>query len=792
MATDHLLSEAAALRAAGRVDAAMALVRQAIGGAPDCAPALLLLGQFLQQQGHHAEAAEQFARALALEPRLAGAASAYGVALSNLGRIDEAIASFRQAVALDAGERQAQSNLGVLLLFQERPAEAVPYFQQALALAPDDPEMLNGLGVALLKLRRVDEAVAALRGAVARAGGAAEPHNNLGLALLRLGQVTEAIASFRRAAALEPDYVDALLNLAQALHRSNDLSGAADAYRALLRAEPDYAAGHFALGTVVAAMQRWGEAIVCFERSLTLCPEQPEALLHLAESLQAFGRLDAALERCAQAMTLRPGLAAAHIGRANVLRAQGRLEEAIEGYRRAVEIAPADAVARANLGSALAEHGESDAAIEAYQGALGLDEDLVEAHHGLARVLRRVGRYPATVALLDRVLALRPDLAEAHADKGNLLKEMGQLAAARDALETAIALAPDNAEFYHSLAECVRFTPGDPRLAAMEALAARAETLPEEGQTALPFALGKAYADIGDTERSFAAFSAGNARKRKQVDYDEAATLGVLEHVRKVFTAELMRTRRGTGFASRVPVFIVGMPRSGSTLVEQILASHPDVHGAGEEPVFHDAVASLAEAGDAPTAYPGCVPGLTAGALELLGERYVARQRQGAAGAGRITDKMLGNFRFVGLIHMALPHAQVIHTRRDPVDTCLSCFSKLFAGNLPYTYELGELGRYYRAYERVMAHWHAVLPPDVILDVDYEAVVADLEGAARRIVAHCGLTWDSRCLEFHTSDRPVRTASVVQVRQPIYGAAVGRARPYVRQLRPLLDALNGA
>ncbi|MGH7030610.1 MAG: sulfotransferase family protein [Stellaceae bacterium] len=247
----------------------------------------------------------------------------------------------------------------------------------------------------------------------------------------------------------------------------------------------------------------------------------------------------------------------------------------------------------------------------------------------------------------------------------------------------------------------------------------------------------------------------------------------------------MIRERAKQGDASPLPVFIVGMPRSGTTLVEQMLASHPEVHGAGELGEIERAVAALGG--------PDGVPADIGGAeLRRLGASYLAKVTALAPGATRITDKMPANFRYAGLIHLALPNARIIHLSRDPVDTCLSCFSILFGGDQPFTYDLGELGRYYRAYQRLMAHWRAVLPAGVMLEVRYEALVGDFEQEARRIVAHCGLRWNAACLDFHNTRRPVHTASSVQVRRPLYRSSVGRWRPAEEVLRPLLDALAEA
>ena len=247
---------------------------------------------------------------------------------------------------------------------------------------------------------------------------------------------------------------------------------------------------------------------------------------------------------------------------------------------------------------------------------------------------------------------------------------------------------------------------------------------------------------------------------------------------------------KSCGDPTCMPIFVIGMPRSGTTLVEQILASHPMVHGAGELQTFNDVVLEVRGPDGNTLPYPDFVPSLDRGALKAVGERYVALVRKLAPSGERVTDKMPSNYYFAGLIHLALPNAKLIHTMRDPVDTCVSCFSKLFSAEQNHTYDLSELGRYYRHYEKLMAHWRRVLPQDRMLDVRYEDVVADLEAQARRVIAYCGLPWDDRCLAFHKTDRPVRTASATQVRQPIYASAIGRWKVYEEFLGPLLKELH--
>jgi hypothetical protein len=261
-----------------------------------------------------------------------------------------------------------------------------------------------------------------------------------------------------------------------------------------------------------------------------------------------------------------------------------------------------------------------------------------------------------------------------------------------------------------------------------------------------------------------------------------------MEGIAQVFDARNLESLKGYGLDSDRPIFIVGMPRSGTTLVEQIISAHPQVHGAGEIPLLANWLASSRGRDEAP--YPDWARTMTSGDCANIGQIYLNALPAIAPPERRITDKWVDNFEHLGLIHVCLPNAVIIHCQRDPRDTCLSCFGIRFVAGQQYSYDLAELGRYWRAYDRLMDHWRAVLPPGRMLEVPYEAVVGDVEGWARRLIAHCGLEWDDACLRFHESRRQVRSASFAQVRRPIYAASVGRWRPFAGHLGPLLETLG--
>ncbi|WP_128971186.1 tetratricopeptide repeat-containing sulfotransferase family protein [Bradyrhizobium tropiciagri] len=464
--------------------------------------------------------------------------------------------------------------------------------------------------------------------------------------------------------------------------------------------------------------------------------------------------------------------------------------------RRALVIEQNSDKIHLHYGTVLLDQKKVDEAEVAASRALSLNMNNHDAVNLMGRIAFERGDLDGALASHQRALALKPDLADAYNNMGNVLKELGRLDEAENAYLEALRLDPAVASVYVNLADSRKFVAGDPHLVAMEALAAKSERLSKTDRMQIDFALGKAYADLQDYPRSFRHLHAGNAAKRATIGYDETAAFALFDHIERIFVPDMIEAKSGGGDLSQVPIFVVGMPRSGTTLIEQIIASHPMVHGAGELQTLHDVVRTVRGTDGCTIPYPEFVPALDEAALRQIGRDYVARlgeiaRREASTTVQRVTDKMPSNYYFLGLIHLALPQAKIIHAVRDPVDTCVSCFSKLFSAEQNHTYDLGELGRYYRRYERLMAHWCRVLPAGSVLDVRYEDVVGDLESQARRIIAHCGLPWDDRCLSFHRTERPVRTASATQVRKPIYRSAVGRWRVYEDQLEPLLTALGG-
>ncbi len=575
----------------------------------------------------------------------------------------------------------------------------------------------------------------------------------LGVLRLQQGDVDASIEASRRAIELDAGSAEAHANLATALHVKGDEAAAIAAYETALALDPNRAESYYGLGSALMGRSP-EEASGCFARAAALDADYAEAYCALGAACFALGRHLDALAPFERALAIDPDYAEAHRGRAAALQGLRRAAEAAVHYERAASLAP--------------EHPAS--------------------WLGLGAVQRALGRHEAAQRSYSQALAVAPDSIEARLGLGAVLHELGRLSEARVAYEAVLLADPRNVSAHCGLVALARVAAGDPCLLRLERLAG--ERLSDDDQIAVQFALGKALTESGEPERAFRHLVAGNQLRRRQLAYDEANTLSTLERVAEVFTPQLLVGKRGAGDPSTRPIFIVGMPRCGSTLIEQVLASVAGVFGAGERSDLSDA-ARRAGLDDPAAPFPQAVPGLCAAQIRAIAADYLGSIGASAPAAARITDKMLMNFCMLGLIHLALPGARVIHLRRDPVDTCLSCFATYFE-QVPYAFDLGELGRYYRAYAQLMEHWRRVLPRGVMLDVSYEALVRNFEPEVRRVLEHCGLTWSAACLSFYKTERAVGTASKSQVRQPLYQSSVGRWRPPADMLRPLLDGLGEA
>ena len=464
------------------------------------------------------------------------------------------------------------------------------------------------------------------------------------------------------------------------------------------------------------------------------------------------------IEEPAADITSEPPSAEDYFNLGNISHRAGDLDKAAALYRRALEIAPDHAKSHNNLGAALNEQGRLNAAIASYRHAIALDPNHERAHYNLGLALQTQGEFNEAAASFRAAVKLRPSYAKAHYNLASL--------------SSLNERSPANVAAFASLAEQVK----------------KIDSFRPQERTMLLFAMSKSLESRGVFDEAFSYMKLANAAMRSSLSFDIGATNHRMATIAEVFSKSLLDSLAGVGSCSERPIFIVGMARSGTTLVEQIISSHPKVRGGGENPSLPSLVASTRGADG--SAYPLWVRALTKTNCAAIGQAYLQSLPPSVPDELRTTDKTLSNIENLGLIQLCLPQARIIHCQRDPRDVCVSCFASRFSDGQEYAYDLTELGMYWRAYDRLMTHWKAVLRPGWMFEISYEALVQDVEPHARRLIAYCGLDWDDACLRFFESRREVRTASFAQVRKPIYTESVGRWRRFATHLGPLLDALG--
>jgi len=523
-------------------------------------------------------------------------------------------------------------------------------------------------------------------------------------------------------------------------------------------------------------------------RILAVSPRAHTAYHLLALIAHSVGKLPLAVELIAKAIELDSRVALYHRNLCEMCRRLGRLDEAVTAGKRAAELAPLDIDAHYNLGLALTDKAEWAAAIRSYRCALALNPDHGLSWNNLGAALEKQGDLAEAAAAYAKAVKLNPAHHEAQNNLGAVYSEQGRLDDAIRCFENSINANPDFIEPHFNLSSLKQYKEDDPHLLYLERNIAKVQEMPVKGRIRYWFALGKAREDVDRFDEAFAAYEAGNRLQHEIMPCDEVRADEMLERITGVFDREFFASRKDVQGSDKAPIFIVGMPRSGTTLLEQILSSHPAVHGAGELMDLNQVVMDARE--NEGQRFPDFVGNLVEADFARMGDEYAERVWKLAPDAQRITDKMPANFFHIGMIRLMLPHARIIHVMRDPMDSCFSNYARLFNDTMEFAYDLGTLGRYYVRYVKLMRHWREVLPPGTILDLRYEDMVADTKGQARRILDYLGLPWDDNCLAFHQNKRHVKTASVAQVRQPIYNTSVARWQRFEKHLTPLLDIVQ--
>jgi tetratricopeptide (TPR) repeat protein len=771
---------------AGRLDVAEKIYRQILAVEPDQPDALNLLGVLASQSGRHERAVEYIGRAVRLHGNAALFHNNLGEAYRAWHKIPEAVACYRRALELKPDYAEAHGNLGVALKEEGKPEEAAASHRRALELAPDCAEAHYNLGNVLKGLGEPEEAASCYRRALEVNPRFAQAQNNLGIVLRDAGKLDEAVACYRRLLEMAPDFAAAHNNLGVALKEQGKLDESIACYRRALELKPDYAEAHRNLGVAFIEQGMPDEAVACCRRALELTPELAEAHNNLGVALKELGKLDEAVACCQRALELKPDYAEAHNHKGAALKELGKLDEAAACFRRALELTPDKAEFHNNLGAVLIDQGNVDEAIACLRRALELKPDYAEAHGNLGNALRDHGQPHEAAACYARALELKPGYAATHCGLGMALEQIGDLQAAEDCFRAALKHDASYPYAHHKLAIILGGRLPDEDLAAQRRLLEQIE-LNDGQRSLLRFGIARVLDARGEYTEAAEHLDRAHSLELREAErlgqaYDPEAYERLVARMLAVCGPAFFERVRGFGLESEVPVFVVGLPRSGTTLVEQILACHSGVFGAGELKLTGDSMAALGS--QDMDAFAGLAR-LDSETARRIAARHLEKLTALDPTALRIVDKMPHNYLYLGLLACLFPRAKFIHCRRDLRDVAVSCWMTHFQ-EVRWSNDRRHIASRFHEYRRIMEHWRKVLPAP-LLEVDYEETVADLEGVARRLTAWCGLEWEPGCLEFHRGRRVVRTASAVQVRRPVYGSSVGRWKHYAEALAALFE-----
>jgi tetratricopeptide (TPR) repeat protein len=618
---------------------------------------------------------------------------------------------------------------------------------------PRDANLLVLLGAALVKLERPEDAEHTLSRAAKMFPDFSRAHEGLAEAFIMQGKLPAALDSLDTAAALEPGSSTIRVKRGKVLvglGRDNDASREFEASFKLTPFREE-----LVKGLQFQRMNNLKEAEHIYRNVLMQDPDNVDALRLLAGVAMRAKQWGDAEVLLKKALGRAPDFYQGWMDLGLGLQEQDRMEEALDAFARARKIKPDRASPYTAAGTTTAMDGRHDVAIELFNEALRRDAGNPGALSGLGHVLKTVGEQDAAIAAYRECI-------EHNAEHG---------------------------EAYWSLANLKTFHFEDAEIAAMETHAEN-EALGDEPRANFLFALGKAHEDRQNFEKAFSCYVQGNRIRREHESYDPVRTADQHDEFINVFSKEFLRAHEGNGYHGDMPIFIVGLPRSGSTLIEQVLASHSQVEGTHELPDLGRVARQVGKATTQARAYPAAMAYCEDSSLREYGADYLRRaDRHRQGGVPCFTDKMPNNFVHVGFLHLILPDAKIIDARRHPLDSCLGSFKQLFARGQPFTYDLYEIGEFYLEYVRLMDHWHAVLP-DKVLRIQYEEVVADLEPEVKRLLDHCDLPFEEACLRFYETDRAVKTASSEQVRKPIYSTSVQLWRRYEDHLGPLIEVLE--
>ena len=572
-------------------------------------------------------------------------------------------------------------------------------------------------------------------------------------------------------------------------HKNGRLHEAKDLYRKIIISQPENADAHNLFGCLAFQAGFHQEAVNLITKAITINSNQPVYYINLGSALVQNHEYHKAIKAFKRAKELQPNNIHIYINLGNALLLNEDPKAAISCYKEALDISPGSEQIQLSLANTLSKINKIEEAIEAYKSVLEINSENETALQILGENLAFSGQNKKAIFYFDKLLKINSDNAKALESLGGILLQEGQLEEAEATFKKAIKIDPELAIVYTRLSKLKTYKKDNKEVNDIERLYEKSKPN-SKNRMFLCFALGKVYEDIQDYEKSFHYLAEGNDIKRSTFEYNiQIEDVSRLQATQGIFNQNVFARMASAGYEDKTPIFIVGMPRSGTTLIEQILASHPDVYGAGELTNLKQIARKIIpESGD--ELFPAYRRLPTNKQCWQIGKAYVDDIRQYSSTATHITNKLPGNFSLAGLIKLSLPQAKIIHCKRDPMDTCFSIFKNYFYSAKSYFYNLEEIGTFYCYYQKTMAHWLKTLPYRSLYEVQYEDLIADQQHEIGGLLDFCELKWHDNCLEFYKTKRTVKTISVTQVRKPIYQDSLQKWKHYENWLKPLIDNLD--
>ena len=726
--SQYVLDAAFRALGTGQFDQAAGLYRAIPPVAPEYADAVMGMAVVAYQTGRFPEAVSHLSRLVAIRPGVGANHCNLGECLRETGRFDEAVVQLRIGLTIDPDQPDAHNSLGLIHHAQRRLGLAEESLRTALLLRPRFPMAMINLGMVLQERRRLKEAAELFRGALKLDPANPMGCSNLGQILVEIGRIEDLDESER------------LCSMA-------------------IRLTPDRAHPINNLGNVYRAMNRHEDALECYQKAIAIAPEMAMPLNNVAQALQ---------------------------GRAYNT-------EAMDYYFRALAIEPNSARIHANYASLLTDQEDFDAALERYRHALALDPAHAESYCGMGQLYTKTEDLELAEKCFRKALEIAPELTAPRVGLSHLYSELGEFDRADAEAAIALEQQPKLVDVYYQKSQLRKGSVSDRDLETMNSILDQ-KYLGDGGRTQLNFAIGTVHDRRGDHAAAAQFFRAANhhqvvARSKRRESYNAAAFTEWTDRMIAGFSADLMQRMNDSGHASPAPIFVVGLPRSGTTLTEQILASHSAIHGRGELKVATEAFEELpAIIGLNDTDPFTALKSLDSASLLACAEYYLEKARKRAGNARFVVDKMPDNMINLGWIRLMFPNAKVIYCRRDLRDIALSCWKTCF-GAIRWANDWHEIAQRFADSLKVFEHWKTI-PEITWLDFSYESVIDDTETYARRLIDYVGLDWEPNCLNFHETKRPVRTASQSQVRVPIYKTSVAKWRNYAQEMTPFIDEMR--